>query len=128
MVEAVSEPLMETATRYEHWSELLDAFRNAVVIIDRDYPPTLRTSGAIAMHANRVKIESAIELVESQLNKFSNRERAEYGLRNLVNSLPKAEEINDNEQRLLSTGETVQPHEAPEPGGRDETIPPDVNC
>lgn len=95
---AEAEPLLENGTRFEHWSELLDAFRSAVVIIDRDYPPTLSTMRAQDMRKNRVKIENAIELVESQLNKFSNRDEEQFKLAQIIEGLPKnAEEIHDEE-------------------------------
>ena len=122
---AEAEPLLETGTRFEHWSELLEAFRNAVVIIDKNYPTTLRTSASMDMQKNRVKIENAIELVESQLNRLANRDEQQYKLAMVIERLPKnAEDIHDDEQRLLSTGEPG----TTESGETGDDIVPHGNC
>lgn len=90
---AESEPLMEVGTRFEHWSELLDTFRTAVVILENLHPGL----GSAADLRKKVKIENAIEMIESQLNRFSNREDMQFKLAQEIERLPKAEDIHDEE-------------------------------
>jgi hypothetical protein len=57
--------LLETGTRYEHWSELLDIFRQGVQVVAGMPHPS---AGDITM---RTKLENAIEMIERRLNNIA---------------------------------------------------------
>lgn len=58
----MNDTLMETGTRYEHWNELLDIFRQGVAVVDG------MTHAGTSDREVRTKLAGAIEVIEKRLN------------------------------------------------------------
>lgn len=80
--------LMAVGTRYDHWMELLEEFRSGIVALD-----TVREQyRSKADDVRRQHLNSAIDLIEKQLERHSNYDRKIWDTGRIIDAIPKKPE------------------------------------